>query len=162
MKHRSSAGFSIIDIIMGLSIVAVAVVGIMLAQRNYIQSTSQVEVGLRAVSLANSVMSTIRMHRYDENSAEPWSATLGTDVGESSASLYDDIDDYNGVSWDFSSDGFSGFTISSSVFNVNLSSSWLTSVGVRTNFKRIVVSVDHGVLDSPVVVSSIYAGIDQE
>jgi len=160
MKHRSDSGFSITDIIMALSIISVAIVGIMLAQRNYIQSTSQVEVGLRALSLANSVMSTIRMHRFDENLNEPWDVTPGAEEG--SADNYDDIDDYAGVSWDFSGDGFLGFTITSRVFNVDLNSSWLDSVDVRTSFKRIIVSVDHGVLNSPVVLSSVYAGIDGE
>ena len=160
MKPRSSSGFSIIDIIMALSIISVAIVGIMLAQRNYIQSTSRVEVGLRAISLANSVMSTIRMHRFDENLEEPWDVTLGAEEG--SVADYDDIDDYAGVSWDFSSDGFPGYTITSRVFNVSLGTSWLDSVDVRTNFKRIIVSVNHGVLNSPVVLSSLYAGIDRE
>ena len=161
MKRPNRNGFSIVDMIMGLSIIAVAIVGIMTAQRNYIQMTNRVEVGLRSVSLANSVMNTIRMHRFDENTTEPWSVTLGPEGGETSAN-YDDIDDYAGTSWDFSSDGFSGFTITSRVFCVNLATSWLDSVGTGFNYKRIIVSVDHGVLENPVVMSSIYAGIDRE
>jgi hypothetical protein len=134
----------------------------MIAQRNYIQQSNRVEFGMRALSVANSVMSTIRMHRFDENRHKTWSSSLGADTGESTAADYDDIDDYAGSSWDFSSDGFSGFTIYSRVFNVNLSSSWVDSVGPGTDYKRIIVSVNHAVLDAPVVVSSLYAGIDPE
>ncbi len=160
MKPLSSqAGFSLIDMIMGLSIIAVAVVGIMIAQRNYIQMSSQVEIGIRAVSLANSAMSIVRMHRYDESRTAPWGASLGYDSGESTLSDCDDIDDYTGATWDFTSDGFTGFTVSSRVFNVNVTTSWLDSVGPGTNYKRIIISVDHDVLDDPVVISSIYTGV---
>ncbi len=148
------------DMIMGLSIIAVAIVGIQIAQNNYVNMSSRVEVGLRAISLANSVMNVIRMHDFDENSAAPWSLTLGTDTGESSAALYDDIDDYSGATWDFSGDGFPGFTITTTVHNIDINSSWLSSVGSRTNFKRIIVQIDHPSLANPVVFSSIMVGID--
>ncbi len=159
-RLNSQSGFSIMDMIMGLSIIAVAIVGIQIAQNNYVNMSSRVEVGLRAISLANSVMNVIRMHDFDENSAAPWSLTLGTDTGESSSTLYDDIDDYSGATWDFSGDGFPGFSITTTVHNIDINSSWLSSVGSRTNFKRIIVQIDHPSLASPVVFSSIMVGID--
>ncbi len=159
-RHNSQTGFSIVDMIMGLSIIAVAIVGIQIAQNNYINMSSRTEVGLRAITLGNSVMNIIRMHDFDENSAAPWSLTLGTDSGESSAALYDDIDDYSGAAWDFSGDGFPGFSVTTTVHNININSSWLTSVGSRTDYKRIIVQIDHPSLDSPVIFSSIMVGID--
>ena len=162
MKHRSSqSGFSIIDMIMGISIIAIAIVGIMKAQENYTRMSSQAEIGLRAISLANTVMNTIRMHAYDENDTSPWSTTIGanTDTGESSLSDYDDIDDYAGASWDFSSVGYISFTVETRVFYINLATSWVDSVGPTTNFKRIIVSISHPDLDDPVILSSLYAGI---
>ncbi|MEA3286756.1 MAG: hypothetical protein U9Q77_05210 [Candidatus Marinimicrobia bacterium] len=155
------SGFSIMDIIMGLSIIAVAIVGMMLAQRNYVQQSSQVEVGLRAVSLGNSVMNIIRMHAYDDSTSSPWSPSLGPNTGESSADDYDDIDDYDGASWDFSNDGFAGFTINTRVFNVQIPTNWVDSVGTGGNFKKITVTVNHSVLKSPVTFSSIVAGIEE-
>lgn len=160
-RHRhSQSGFSIIDMIMGLSIIAVAIVGIQLAQRNYVRMSSQVEVNLRAISLGNSVMNIIRMHRFDENDTAPWDSTLGTDTGETSLILYDDIDDYNGATWDFSADGYDGYSVTSSVFSVNLPDNWLNNAGAFTSFKRIIVSIDHSAMDSPVVFTSIVSGID--
>ena len=160
MKHRNSQnGFSIIDMVMGLGIIAVAIIGIMSAQKNYIQMSSEVEVTLRGISLGNSVMNIIRMHRFDENASPPWVAILGTEAGESTSADYDDIDDYAGASWDFSGDGFAGYTIQTRVFNVNLASSWLDSVGPRTNYKRIIVSVNNSSLEEPIIFSSIYTGI---
>jgi hypothetical protein len=149
-----------IDMIMGLSVIAVAIVGIQLAQRNYVSTSDQVEVNLRAISLGNSVMNIIRMHRFDENATAPWDSTLGTDTGETSLILYDDIDDYNGATWDFSGDGYPGYTVTSSIFSVDLNTSWVDDAGAFTSFKRIIVSIDHPAMDSPVVFSSIMAGID--
>ncbi|MCF6237573.1 MAG: hypothetical protein L3J79_01960 [Candidatus Marinimicrobia bacterium] len=155
------SGFSIIDMIVGLSILAVAIVGIMIVQQNYIQMSSNVELGLRAISLGNSVMNTIRMHAYDENASSPWSSTIGanTDAGESALADYDDIDDYAGATWDFSSDGYLGYSVTTRVFYIDIATSWVDSVGPTTSFKRIIVRVDHSDMESPVVFSSLVAGI---
>ncbi|MBC8374775.1 MAG: hypothetical protein H8E26_01950 [FCB group bacterium] len=162
MKHHNpQSGFSLIDMIMGLSIIALAIVGIQYAQRNYIELTSQVETSLRAVSLGNSVMNTIRMHAYDEGTASPWSSTIGPDAGESTITDYDDIDDYAAAAWDFSNDGYSGFNVISQVFYVQVPSNWLDSLGTRTNYKRIIVTVNHSALNTPVVFTSIMAGVDR-
>ena len=161
-RPDTQSGFSIIDMIMGLSILAIAIVGIMSAQRNYVNMSSEIEVGIRGISLGNSVMQTIRMHRFDEEQTPTWSTSYGTDTGESSMSDYDDIDDFAAASWDYSDDGFAGFTISTRVFCVNLASSWLDSVGPGTNYKRIIVSINHDVLETPVVFSSLYAGVFEE
>ncbi len=162
MKHHNpQSGFSIIDMIMGLSIIAIAIVGIQYAQKNYIELTSQVETSLRAVSLGNSVMNIVRMHAYDEGTASPWSSTLGPDAGESTLTDYDDIDDYAAASWDFSNDGYAGFNVISQVYYVQVPSNWLDSLGTRSNYKRIVITVDHSVLNTPVVFTSIMAGVDR-
>jgi len=157
--RQSQSGFSIIDMIIGLSIIAVAILAIQVAQGNYVNSSTRIETGLRAVSLGNSVMNIIRMHRYDENTSAPWSTSYGTDAGESTSADYDDIDDYAAASWDFSGDGFSGYTVTTRVFCVALGSSWVDSVGPGTSFKRIIVSINHDAMDSPMIFSSIMAGI---
>ena len=158
-NSSSQSGFSIMDMIIGLSIVSIAIVGILLAQRNYINSAAKVEVGIRAVTLGNYVMQTIRMHRFDENPTPSWSTSYGPDTGESTMASYDDIDDYAAASWDFSSDGYAGYSVSTRVFCVDLSSSWLDSVGPGTNYKRIIVGVSNPALEGPVIFSSLYAGI---
>jgi len=162
MKHsrHSQSGFSLIDMIMGLSIIAVAIVGVQLAQRNYVEMSTQVETNLRAVTLGNSVMNTIRMHRFDENATAPWDSTLGKNTGETVLSDFDDIDDYDGAIWDFSADGYAGFAVTTSVFSVDLASSWMDNTGEFTSFKRIIVSINHDAMDVPLVFSSIMSGID--
>ena len=137
-RSNFQSGFSIIDMIIGLSIISIAIVAVMTIQQNYVQMSTKVEVGMRAISLGNSVMSTIRMHRFDENSNAPWSSTLGPDTGENAISDYDDIDDHAGAAWDWSY-WFPGYSVSSRVFSINLASSWVDSVGAPTNFKRIIV-----------------------
>jgi hypothetical protein len=159
MKRPSSnAAFSIPDMIMGLAIIVIAIVGIMAAQRSYIQMSGRVEAELRAVSLGNSVMNIIRMHRYDENTSSPWSTSYGPDGGEV-ASTYDDIDDYAAASWDFSSDGYAGYTVNTRVFCINIASSWEDSIGPGADFKRIIVTINHEAMESPMVLTSIMAGI---
>ncbi len=157
-KHKNQAGFSIPDMLVGLSIVAVAIVGVLYAQRSYVRQADVIEIRSRATTLANSVMSTIRMHRYDENTDEPWSATLGANSGETSTADYDDVDDYAAASWNFSALGYPNFTVSTRVFYVDIQNSWLDSVGGPTSYKRIIVSVDHDVLDRPLVISTLAAG----
>ena len=161
MRHlkQFQTGFSIIDMIIGISIIAIAILAIQVALSNYISMSTRVEVGLRAVSLGNSVMNTIRMHRYDENLSSPWSISYGTDAGESTSADYDDIDDYAGTSWDFSGDGFAGYTVTTRVHCVDLTTSWTDSVGPGSTFKRIIVSIDHDAMDSPMIFSSLMAGI---
>ncbi|MCF7827288.1 MAG: hypothetical protein K9N29_11640 [Candidatus Marinimicrobia bacterium] len=159
--NNSKSGFSLIDVIMGMSILAIAIIGIQVAQNNYMRMSSQVEANLRAISLGNSVMNLIRMHRFDENITAPWDSTLGINAGETSAAYYDDIDDYDGTSWDFSGDGYAGYEVQTQVFCVNMASSWVNEVGGFTSFKRIIVSVNHAVLDDPVVFTSLMAGIEE-
>lgn len=150
------AGFSIPDIIMGMTIIAVAVVGIMGVQRNYVEQVNRTIIQTRAISLGNAVMSTIRMHRYDENASEPWSSSLGAD-SETMAN-YDDIDDYAYTSWDFSSLGYVGFDVLTKVWYVDTGTSWLDSVAGPTDFKRITVIVDHDILSDPIVFYSLAGG----
>lgn len=158
-SHQNS-GFSLVDTIIGMTIIAVAIVGIQIAQTNYVRASDRTEFGVRAVTLANSVMNIIRMHNFDENANSPWSTSLGEDTGESSLADYDDIDDYADGSWDFSGDGFDGFSVQSRIFYVAVPTNWLDSTGTATNFKRIIVSVNHSVLEAPVIVSSIVAGVE--
>lgn len=159
-SSSGSSGFTITDLIVGMMIIAVAIVGMMYAERAYIQNADRVELGVRGVSLGNAVMNTIRMHRYDENTSSPWSSSLGTDSGESSSSSYDDIDDYVGTSWDFSSLGYPGFTVSTRIFYVDIETSWMDSVGGPTGFKRIIVTIGHAGLSSDISMSSLMGSLE--
>lgn len=155
LNSCKNKGFSLTDLILGMMIISVAIVGILYAQNSYITRAGEVELGVRGVTLANAVMHTIRMHNYDEQSVSPWSSTLGTETGESSMSLFDDVDDYNGASWSPGSMGYPGFTITTSVIYVDVSSSWITSVTGPTEYKRIIVQVDHSGLDETIEMTSL-------
>ena len=145
MRIKGSSGFTITDLIVGMMIIAVAIVGIMYAEQAYIQNADRVELGVRGVSLGNAVMNTIRMHRYDENTSSPWSSSLGTDSGESAPTNYDDVDDYAGATWNFSAEGYPGFSVNTRVFYIDIETSWLDSVGGPTDFKRIIVTIGLGI-----------------
>ncbi len=157
---RKSSAFSIPDLIMGMFIIAIALIGIMYGERAYIANADRVELGVRGVSLGNAVMNTIRMHRFDENTSSPWSSSLGSDTGESSSSDYDDIDDYAAASWDFSSLGYTGFSVTTRIFYVDINTSWLDSVGGPTHYKRIIVTIDHTGMKNSLNFTSLLASLE--
>ena len=157
-NSNRNAGFTITDIIMGMSIIAIAVVGVLSIQNNYVNQASQIELRTRAVSLGNAVMSTVRMHRFDENTGIPWTSNANLGSDSESMSGYDDVDDYVDASWDFSSLGYAGFTVTTRIFYVNIANSWVDSVAGPTDYKRIIVGVNNAELSTPVRLSTLVGG----
>lgn len=146
-------GFSLVELILGVVIVGIGFVGATYAFTAIRSKSVEIEVTFRAVSVANSVMHTIRAHDFDENSGEPWSSTLGPE--ENSSSDYDDVDDFIGNSWDFQPKGFPGYDVSTRIYYVNPAISWIDSVGSQTNYKHIIVKVDHDGLKVPITLTSL-------
>ncbi|HCW77057.1 MAG TPA: hypothetical protein DHU63_11045 [Candidatus Marinimicrobia bacterium] len=104
-------------------------------------------------NLALNRMEIIRSKSFDENSTPTWSTSLGPDAGESTESLFDDIDDYDGLV-ETNVDGYTGFTRRCRVFYINRTVNVEDSVGVVTDLKRIVVTV-YSSSDQPVEVNSL-------
>ena len=146
-------GFSLIEIIIGVLIVGIGFVGSSYAFSAIRSMSIEIEVTFRAVSVANSVMHTIRANNYDENSEEPWTGSLGPEEG--SSAHYDDVDDYAGYAWDFQPKGFPGYDITTRVYYVNPTVSWTDSVGSETNYKHIIVQVSHDGLKVPITLASL-------
>ena len=149
MKSKNQSGIAIIELIVGIMILGIAFVAFMNVHGNVRAKSVNVELMSRATGLANSVMGKIRAHDFRDDSASP--STLGPD--EASSSDYDDVDDYAGFAWSYT--GYVGYSVTSRIFFVNPATSWLDSVGTATNHKRVIVSVDHGGLDSPTVLTSL-------
>ncbi|MFQ6677178.1 MAG: prepilin-type N-terminal cleavage/methylation domain-containing protein [Fidelibacterota bacterium] len=151
--NKNDSGFSLVEIIIGVVIVGIGFVGAMNAF-TFIRSKSfQIEATFRAVSVANSVMHTVRAENFDESSAEPWTLNLGPE--ESFVSDFDDADDYAGYAWDFQPKGFPGYDVTTRIYYVNPAVSWVDSVGTQTNYKHIIVQVSHQGLPVPVTLTSL-------
>ena len=149
MNNKHPSGFAIIELIIGIMILGIVFVAFMNVHGNMRVKSVNVEIMSRATGLANSVMGKIRAHDFHDDTAP--AGTLGPD--EASASDYDDVDDYASYGWSFTD--YVGYSVTSRIFYVAPATSWLDSVGTATNYKRIIVTVDHGGLDGSLVLTSM-------
>jgi len=149
LNKSQSPGFTTIEIVLGIVVVGIVFVGFMSVHANIRSKSTNTEIILRATGLASSVMGKIRAHDFHDDTAP--ASTLGPD--EASASDYDDVDDYAGFDWSIT--GYDGYSVNTRVFYVNPVTSWLDSVGTSTYYKRIIVSVSHGGLESALLLTSL-------
>ncbi len=116
MRIGSERGFSLIELIVIIVVLSLALVGVTLVINKAVQQSPEALVQSRAMELAQTYMDEILTKRYDErtgqggtprcdstdNAAQACSGTLGPETtppdNESSRTLYDDVDDYNGLS----------------------------------------------------------------
>lgn len=116
MRPGRAAGVTLVELVLAIVILGLVVpillaLGSSVAFRFY-----QAEVRARAAQLAHRLESTVISRRFDEllqKSGGSWSATLGPESGEISAS-YDDVDDFHGFSETLTG-GLAGYTLSVSV-----------------------------------------------
>ncbi len=155
MNYKSNQfGFTLIDTIIGIVIVSFVLTGILFVVIDLNVKSVRNETIAKGTAYANSVMHYIRAHKFDENyadSGQPWTFPLGQDGGD-----HDDIDDFIGADWSiipgYAGDGYQAV---SNVFYVDATTSWLTNCGYATDYKRIIVTVNHADLPNPLVLTSI-------
>lgn len=143
--HRDERGFTLIDLILVIVIVAIAIPP-MLAL--FIQMGSGSLFGVtvsRANALASTLAEEIKSKKWDE-SAPPPSLILGLEPGESRAT-YNDVDDFHGLDESPPRDsqgaimaGFTGFRQQVSVCYV-ASTDFDTCIGGPTMYKQVTVTV---------------------
>ncbi len=151
----SQAGFSYIEVLMAVMILALALIPLLSQFYIGFQGNINAETVTQATDLADELMEEIKGKRFDENKFpdEPVSAgSLGDDFGEDSnnRSTFDDIDDYNNWSKNPPQelDGtvlsdFKDFTRSVIVEYVRINSNTWEATSSRTYYKRIIVRVTH-------------------
>jgi MSHA pilin protein MshD len=109
-KSGSQKGFTLVELVIGMVVFAVAMVSLTNVFLPQVRKGIDPIWQVRAVTLAQSLTSEIRAKAFDENSGAGGSggacgdslpctasAALGPDAGES-RDLFDDIDDYHGLS----------------------------------------------------------------
>ena len=153
---KNQSGFTLIDTIIGIVIISFVLTGILFVVIDLNVKSIRNEIVAKGTVYANSVMHYIRAHRFDENyttggQGDPWTYPLGQDSGD-----YDDIDDFNGADWSIIP-GFTdvGYQASSNVVYVDILVSLMDGCNYATNYKRIIVTVSHGDLPNPIVLTSI-------
>ncbi|NQV38428.1 MAG: type II secretion system protein [Candidatus Marinimicrobia bacterium] len=147
---NNQSGFSLIELVLGIVVVSIALVGAMVSLSNIEAKSVHVEIVNRGTNYASNIMETIINHRFDENIAIPWSADLGPE--ESAFTEYDDIDDYHSLTWTSPTlPGYSG----TSFINYVIDTDWLNNNPNITSYKTVTVVVTHSVLDIPIVIKSL-------
>ncbi len=149
--NKLQDGFSLLDIILGIIFLSVAFIASLVTIRNLQSQENRMEAIIRGSTMANDIMEVIRAHAFDENAVAPWSDPPGPEEGVFAD--YDDIDDYIGYS--FSYPGYFGFSGLTRVFYVDPNINLMDSVGTVTDYKRIIVTVNHPELQTPVNVTSL-------
>ncbi len=152
---RSKAGFSYIEVLMAMFILALALIPLLSQFYIGFQGNINAELVSQATDIGADLMEEIKSRRFDENLLPllPVAPTsLGIDNGESAnnRSTFDDVDDYK--NWQKtppqSINGavltdFPQFTQKAAVDYVTYSgTNWVTSV-VAANYKRIIVTISH-------------------
>ncbi|MCZ6479651.1 MAG: hypothetical protein ACE1Z6_11585 [Candidatus Methylomirabilales bacterium] len=143
--HRDERGFTLIDLILVIIIVAIAIPPMLTL---FIQAVSGSTFGVtvsRANALASTLREEIQSKKWDE-SAPPPSLILGPETGESRAT-YDDVDDFDGLDESPPRDsqgailaGFTGFRQQVSVCYV-ANTDFDTCIGGPTMYKQVTVTV---------------------
>ena len=83
--------------------------------------------------ILNSMENQIRAREYDENSAAPWSPSLGKDSGETAINHFDDIDDFHQYTINEVSE-HPAFGISFAVASVSASSVFHSPLSHQTDY----------------------------
>ncbi len=145
-------GFSLVELILGVVILAVAVYGTMIVLGGMSRQSTDAEKQTLAVEYGRMRMEQILGKRFDESAGTLATCTftqpssLGYDSGESGAT-FDDVDDLNGLDGELSTDPLYGRGLKSQVTvqyvtpGTATSGSLVVSNTVSTCFKRITVVV---------------------
>lgn len=151
---NNQSGFTLIDTIVGIMIISIVLPVILIVMRDINIKSITNETMEKGTAFANSVIHNIIAHRFDENyntTGAPWTYPLGQDSGD-----FDDIDDFIGADWSIIPGYVNmGYQAVSNVFYIDATVDLMTSCNYPTNFKRIVVTVNHANLSNPIILTTI-------
>lgn len=133
MSKASQRGFTLIELIIFIVIVAVGLAGILLVMNTSVKSSADPMVRKQAIALAESVLEEVLQKAYADPDNTPA-------VVEASRDLWDNVDDYNGKTQSAFSlpPALSGYTIAISVADDSSTLPGLTA-------KKVTVTVARGV-----------------
>ncbi len=142
--HRDERGFTLIDLILVIIIVAIAIPPMLALFIQMVSGSTFAVTVSRANALASTLREEIQSKKWDDN--DPWSVILGPETGDSRAT-YNDVDDFNGLdespprdSQGVDLDGFTGFRQQVSVCYV-AETDFDTCIGGPTYYKQVTVTV---------------------
>ena len=144
---RTTGGFTLVEVMVVLILLTLSFM-VFLQALNTGKSV-RVKSEIRTVQsvILNSLQQEIRARKYDENNSSPWSQSLGSEAGETSLSLWDDIDDFHQYTIS-SVTGYPAFSCSVSVAYVSASNGFHVAQNSQTNYKSVMVKVMHPTLSA--------------
>ena len=143
--HRSKAGFSLIEMVVLIVVIALAVPPTIILLCEVLWSNSEIQARTKATALAKGLMEEILSKSFEDPGGA--SGSFGTE--EASRADYDDVDDYDGLNVCPAQDsqgnvlsGYAGFRTAVTVENVGAGAPGGASVADgSTDFKRVTVAV---------------------
>jgi len=143
----TAKGFTLVEVMVALILLTLSFMVFLQALNT--GKTVRVHSELRTVQsvIMNSLENQIRARRYDENTASPWSPTLGKESGETAIMQFDDIDDFHQYTVDEVSE-HPAFGVSVAVTYVSAGSGFHTPQSNQTDFKSVMVRVSHKTLSA--------------
>jgi len=144
--HRAKAGFSLVEVIVLIVVIALAVPPIVMLLYETVTRGTDSRMQMIATSLATGLMEEILSNNFED--PEGSSGSFGTE--EAGRADYDDVDDYDGLSVRPPQDSqgnalsdYAAFRTRVTVENVSSSSPGGTAVSDgSTDFKRVTITVE--------------------
>lgn len=143
--RRTSGGYTPIEILVAAIFLLAVLTPVLNSLFGTVKSSANAEANTRAMARGRELMDRIRSYPWDENGSAPLpvgarSAVIGTEPGEASVMLFDDLDDFDGYM-----DEVDGYRRSVLVDYVQMTGAFptygvVTSV-TETDFKRIRIQV---------------------
>lgn len=135
--RRAQAGFTLVELIIFIVVVSVGVAGILMVMDVSVRSSADPMVRKQAMALADSLLEEVLLKAYDDPDGLP-------NVVEADRTLYDDVEDYNGINETLSVAGpvFTGMPAGIYGYTVQIQVAATTLGTVAA--KRISVTVSRG------------------
>lgn len=93
-RSRCQAAFTLIEIIVTLVVVGIAAVALLGVFTSNVRGSADPVIQQQAITIAEAYMEEIMLRAYDDPT-DPEQGSSGTEAGETSRDLFDDVQDYN-------------------------------------------------------------------
>lgn len=135
--RRPQAGFTLVELIVFIVVVAIGIAGILMVMDVSVKSSADPMVRKQAMALADSLLEEILLKNYADPDGPPNVVEVGRD-------LYDDVDDFNGLDELISAAGpfFTGMPASLYGYRVQVAVAGTTLGSVAAKRVSVTVSRD--------------------
>lgn len=135
--RRRQTGFTLIELIFFIVVVTVGIAGILMVMDVSVKSSADPMERKQAMALADSMLEEILLKAYADPDGLP-------NVVEAGRTLYDDVDDYNGINETISAAGPIFLGMPSALYGYTVQIGVATTALGSVSAKRVMVTVSRG------------------